>query len=121
MVWIVLFVAGLFEVGWAVGLKYTEGLAPLALGWDSRFDDCQPWAAGAGITGITDRGCLRDLDWHWNGRHGASWHHAISRSRRSYPPRLYFSLACWNRPSCPEADLHQHAEFGEAEQEADVS
>jgi quaternary ammonium compound-resistance protein SugE len=25
MAWIVLFVAGLFEVGWAVGLKYTEG------------------------------------------------------------------------------------------------
>ncbi len=23
--WIVLFVAGLFEVGWAIGLKYTEG------------------------------------------------------------------------------------------------
>ena len=25
MAWIVLFVAGLFEVGWAVGLKYTHG------------------------------------------------------------------------------------------------
>lgn len=25
MAWIVLFIAGLFEVGWAVGLKYTEG------------------------------------------------------------------------------------------------
>jgi quaternary ammonium compound-resistance protein SugE len=25
MDWIYLFVAGLFEVGWAVGLKYTEG------------------------------------------------------------------------------------------------
>ncbi|MBG6286846.1 MULTISPECIES: quaternary ammonium compound efflux SMR transporter SugE [Pseudomonas] len=25
MSWIILFVAGLFEVGWAVGLKYTEG------------------------------------------------------------------------------------------------
>lgn len=25
MAWIVLFVAGLFEIGWAVGLKYTEG------------------------------------------------------------------------------------------------
>jgi quaternary ammonium compound-resistance protein SugE len=23
--WIVLFLAGLFEVGWAIGLKYTEG------------------------------------------------------------------------------------------------
>ncbi|OSQ49777.1 quaternary ammonium compound efflux SMR transporter SugE [Marivita geojedonensis] len=25
MPWIILFVAGLFETGWAVGLKYTEG------------------------------------------------------------------------------------------------
>ena len=25
MAWAVLFVAGLFEVGWAIGLKYTEG------------------------------------------------------------------------------------------------
>jgi len=25
MVWRRLFVAGLFEVGWAIGLKYTEG------------------------------------------------------------------------------------------------
>jgi quaternary ammonium compound-resistance protein SugE len=27
--WIVLVVAGLFEVGWAVGLKYTEGFSRL--------------------------------------------------------------------------------------------
>ncbi|HRN53680.1 MAG TPA: quaternary ammonium compound efflux SMR transporter SugE [Gemmatimonadaceae bacterium] len=25
MAWIILLVAGLFEVGWAIGLKYTEG------------------------------------------------------------------------------------------------
>lgn len=25
MAWVVLFIAGLFEIGWAVGLKYTEG------------------------------------------------------------------------------------------------
>lgn len=24
MSWIVLFIAGLFEIGWAIGLKYTE-------------------------------------------------------------------------------------------------
>ena len=29
MAWIVLFVAGLLEVGWAVGLKYTEGFTRL--------------------------------------------------------------------------------------------
>jgi quaternary ammonium compound-resistance protein SugE len=25
MAWLILFIAGLFEVGWAIGLKYTEG------------------------------------------------------------------------------------------------
>lgn len=25
MAWVCLFIAGLFEVGWAIGLKYTEG------------------------------------------------------------------------------------------------
>jgi quaternary ammonium compound-resistance protein SugE len=27
MAWLYLFVAGLFEVGWAIGLKYTEGFS----------------------------------------------------------------------------------------------
>ena len=29
MAWVVLFIAGLFEIGWAVGLKYTEGFTRL--------------------------------------------------------------------------------------------
>jgi quaternary ammonium compound-resistance protein SugE len=29
MAWVTLFVAGLFEVGWAIGLKYTEGFTRL--------------------------------------------------------------------------------------------
>ena len=29
MAWVILFVAGLFEVGWAVGLKYTQGFTRL--------------------------------------------------------------------------------------------
>ncbi|MDB5890857.1 MAG: quaternary ammonium compound-resistance protein SugE [Polaromonas sp.] len=29
MPWIILFVAGLLEVGWAIGLKYTEGFTRL--------------------------------------------------------------------------------------------
>jgi len=32
--WFILFVAGLFEVAWAVGLKYTEGFTRL---WPSLF------------------------------------------------------------------------------------
>ena len=27
--WLVLFVAGLFDIGWAIGLKYTEGFSKL--------------------------------------------------------------------------------------------
>lgn len=34
MHWLILFVAGLFEVGWAIGLKYTEGFTKL---WPSVF------------------------------------------------------------------------------------
>lgn len=34
MYWIVLFVAGLFEVAWAIGLKYTDGFSKL---WPSVF------------------------------------------------------------------------------------
>jgi len=30
MAWLILMVAGLFEIGWAVGLKYTEGFTRLA-------------------------------------------------------------------------------------------
>lgn len=29
MVWAILVVAGLFEIGWAIGLKYTEGFSRL--------------------------------------------------------------------------------------------
>jgi quaternary ammonium compound-resistance protein SugE len=29
MAWAILFLAGLFEVGWAIGLKYTEGFTRL--------------------------------------------------------------------------------------------
>jgi quaternary ammonium compound-resistance protein SugE len=30
MAWVYLFVAGLFEIGWAIGLKYTDGFTRLA-------------------------------------------------------------------------------------------
>jgi quaternary ammonium compound-resistance protein SugE len=29
MAWFYLFIAGLFEIGWAIGLKYTEGFSKL--------------------------------------------------------------------------------------------
>ena len=29
MAWVILFCAGLFETGWAIGLKYTDGFTRL--------------------------------------------------------------------------------------------
>lgn len=29
MAWVILVIAGIFEIGWAIGLKYTEGLTRL--------------------------------------------------------------------------------------------
>lgn len=34
MAWVLLLIAGLFEIGWAIGLKYTEGFTRL---WPSMF------------------------------------------------------------------------------------
>lgn len=34
MHWMILFIAGLFEIAWAIGLKYTEGFSKL---WPSVF------------------------------------------------------------------------------------
>ena len=43
MNWIILVIAGLFEIGWAVGLKYTEGFTRL---WPS------VWTVGAMIVSL---------------------------------------------------------------------
>lgn len=67
---LLLFPTGLLEVGWAVGLKYTEGFTrPMATlltvisviaVWDCRSIPEDPFSGN----------CLRDLDRYWNGRHG---------------------------------------------------
>lgn len=43
MAWVILVVAGLFEIGWAIGLKYSQGLTRL---WPS------VWTAAAMLTSI---------------------------------------------------------------------
>lgn len=48
MSWIVLVVAGLFEVGWAIGLKYTEGFTRL---WPS-IGTLAAMAVSLGLLGI---------------------------------------------------------------------
>lgn len=43
MAWVILVVAGLFEIGWAIGLKYTHGFTRL---WPS------VWTASAMLTSL---------------------------------------------------------------------
>jgi len=53
MAWIVLIVAGVFEIGWAVGLKYAEGFTRL---WPSLFT-----ALSMGLSFFLLAVALRDL------------------------------------------------------------
>lgn len=53
MSWFVLFVAGLFEVAWAIGLKYTEGFSRL---WPS-VGTLAAMAISVGLLGVA----MRDL------------------------------------------------------------
>ncbi|CAA7621765.1 quaternary ammonium compound efflux SMR transporter SugE [Magnetospirillum sp. SS-4] len=53
MPWIVIVIAGLFEVGWAVGLKYTEGFSRL---WPS-LGTIAAMAVSLGLLGIA----MKDL------------------------------------------------------------
>lgn len=51
MAWVVLLLAGLFEIGWAVGLKYTNGFTRL---WPSVFTAAS-MAASLGLLGVALR------------------------------------------------------------------
>ena len=51
MVWILLVLAGLFEIGWAIGLKYTEGFTRL---WPTLFT-VTTMAASVGMLGLALR------------------------------------------------------------------
>ena len=65
MAWIILFLAGLTEVGWAVGLKYTEGFTRLVpIRAHRRLHGGQPRPARARAEDAADRNRLRDLDRH---------------------------------------------------------
>ncbi len=48
MTWFLLFIAGLFEVGWAVGLKYTDGFTRL---WPSVWT-VSAMAVSLGLLGV---------------------------------------------------------------------
>lgn len=52
MTWFILFVAGLFEIAWAIGLKYTEGFTRL---WPT-VGTVAAMAVSLGLLGIAMRG-----------------------------------------------------------------
>jgi len=51
MAWVLLLVAGLFEIGWAIGLKYTEGFTRL---WPS-VGTVAAMAVSVGLLGLAMR------------------------------------------------------------------
>ncbi len=75
MAWFFLLLAGLTEIGWAVGMKYTNGFTRLlpsiaTLGCIT----FEPVFAVAGVEGDSVGHRLRGLDWHWCRGHGAARH-----------------------------------------------
>ena len=90
MAWILLIVAGLFEVGWAIGLKYTEGFTrPLPT-----ILTVASMVVSLGLLGLA----LRDLPvgtayavWTGvgRGRDRGARHRCSSATRRRRTPRLH--------------------------------
>ncbi len=53
MSWTILFIAGLFEVGWAVGLKYTEGFTrPWPTAWTIGAMLVSVWLLGIAMNSL---------------------------------------------------------------------
>jgi quaternary ammonium compound-resistance protein SugE len=53
MAWVILVIAGLFEVGWAIGLKYTEGFTrPLPTLWTVAAMGISLWLLGIAMKSL---------------------------------------------------------------------
>ncbi len=78
MPWILLIVAGLFEIGWAVGLKYTEGFTRL---WPTLGTIVSMIISlallGLAMRSLASRDVLCGVGGRRCGRHGDSWHRAV--------------------------------------------
>lgn len=91
MSWITLVPAGLFEIGWAVGLKFTDGFSrplPSALAILAML-------ISLGLLGLAMKDLplepLCDLDWGWRGdrRHHSVWRNAgLHRTGRPHAQPL---------------------------------
>ncbi len=71
MAWGILFIAGLCEIAWAVGLKYSQGFTKFgASAFHHRFYVVELLAAWYRAKNLTFRHRLWRLGWHWRNRHG---------------------------------------------------
>lgn len=95
MAWVLLFVAGLLEVGWSIGMKYTDGFTRL---WPSVF-------TGAGIVAsmMLLSYAARTLPigtaygvWVGIGAAGAAVLGMVVLGSRRPPPGSSSSVCCWS-------------------------
>jgi hypothetical protein len=92
MAWFFLFLAGLLEVGWAVGLKYTGRLhAPNPNAAHSHQHDRQPRTTGSIPEDPSVGNRLCDLDWCRNDRHGYLWDPSVGRGSDCVTARLHWA------------------------------
>lgn len=87
MNWLILIAAGLFEIVWAIGLKYTEGFSRF---WPSAIT-LAAMAVSVGLLGIAMKGlpvgtAYADLGWRRRRRHRDSRHHPVRRIRQPRAP-----------------------------------
>ncbi|MGY4342785.1 hypothetical protein ACVWW3_007691 [Bradyrhizobium sp. LM2.9] len=83
MAWSILLVAGLLEVAWAIGLKYTEGFTkpvPSVLTLAAMAGSVI--LLGLALKDAAHWNCLCGLDRHRCGRHRSAWHHPVRRTGR---------------------------------------
>src|SRR5215470_3299041 len=82
MAWIYLTVAGVLEIGWAIGLKYTEGFTPpAAVAVDHRQHDSEHRPARAGAQDAAGRDRLRGMDRNRCGRNRGARHLSVRGTR----------------------------------------
>lgn len=72
MAWGILFIAGLCEIAWAVGLKYSQGFTKFgASAFTIVFMLLSFWLLGIALRTLPlFRHRLWRLGWHWRNRHG---------------------------------------------------
>ena len=66
--WIYLLIAGILEMIWATGLKYTDGMSkfgPTVVTLIAMA--ASVWFSSSFTESIASRNGLRSLDWHWGG------------------------------------------------------